>query len=187
MPAELMQHRGLDGHSSSSSCQQHCSDIEGGPSAAVSADAAIAAGSHQPGRGSGHEVCARNAASAAPAAGTGAAVDGQHNEQAQHDTKGALDNQAAFCAAFVGNAPVHGDTYCYHVDADPAGLPPSRSAKPPHCVRCLACTMPIAGRDRGLLHPGPFAVCLICHKCASLPNGRASHGEVHDCTMSSIV
>ena len=32
---------------------------------------------------------------------------------------------AVFCAQFVGNAAVAGDQYSYHVDADPADLPPS--------------------------------------------------------------
>ncbi|BDA51114.1 hypothetical protein COCOBI_17-3340 [Coccomyxa sp. Obi] len=37
-----------------------------------------------------------------------------------------LPEEAAFCAQFVGNAPVAGDTYTWHVDADPSTLPDSR-------------------------------------------------------------
>lgn len=32
-------------------------------------------------------------------------------------------DQAVTCAHFVGNAPVHGDEYTWHIDADPASLP----------------------------------------------------------------
>ena len=63
----------------------------------------------------------------------------QEAQQAQQDcsvSRSAASNdepaaygEAAYCAAFVGNAPVHGDSFCYHVDADPAGLPPSRYAQ----------------------------------------------------------
>ena len=35
-------------------------------------------------------------------------------------------DQTAFCAQFVGNAPVAGDTYTWHVDADPSTLPACR-------------------------------------------------------------
>ena len=59
-------------------------------------------------------------------AGSGSRSAASTDEPAAH-------GEAAYCAAFVGNAPVHGDSFCYHVDADPAGLPPSRSA---HCY-CL--------------------------------------------------
>ena len=72
--------------------------------------------------------------SAAAESGSGAHVrhagGAQDAQQAQRDcsiSRSATgEDQAAYCAAFVGNAPVHGDSFCYHVDADPAGLPPSR-------------------------------------------------------------
>lgn len=50
------------------------------------------------------------------------------SRSAVSDEGAAAHDKAAYCAAFVGNAPVHGDSFCYHVDADPAGLPPSRCA-----------------------------------------------------------
>ena len=74
-------------------------------------------------------------------------------QQAQQDCSGsgsaasdhepAAHGDAAHCAAFVGNAPVHGDSFCYHVDADPAGLPPSRCAQDSACrvPACLCCNL----------------------------------------------
>ena len=59
----------------------------------------------------------------------GAQQDSSSSRSAASDDKPAAHGEAAYCAAFVGNAPVHGDSFCYHVDADPAGLPPSRCAQ----------------------------------------------------------
>lgn len=39
--------------------------------------------------------------------------------------------ETAFCAQFVGNAPVAGDTYTWHVDADPSTLPDCRCVMVP--------------------------------------------------------
>lgn len=123
MPAEHMQHAGMDGQRSGQLSHQHASADINCSAAADNAEAATAADNLRSGPASGDNKAQSNITH-----GAGAAEKGRHSEQAQQDTAGPADHQAAFCAAFVGNAPVHGDTYCYHVDADPSGLPPSRFA-----------------------------------------------------------
>ena len=86
-------------------------------------------------------------------AGSGSRSAASKDEPAAH-------GEAAYCAALVGNAPVHGDSFCYHVDADPAGLPPSRCA----CCYSLgldasAATCAIALRGSAL-RDGPRACSL---------------------------
>lgn len=127
MPAEHMQSGSLNGVENSKPSQQP--DLGDNNSADQAVDSTI---------GSSHwAACGTSPAASShrkhgstlqtARANLGPAVTGQHAEEAQHDAAEAAGSQTAFCAAFVGNAPVHGDTYCYHVDADPAGLPPSRS------------------------------------------------------------
>ena len=156
MPAEHMQHTGVESYSSSLPSQHHHSNADRLQPAAESAGAAIAPDRPQLGGGSDCSVHAKSLTGAAPAVDSGAALNRQHAEQAQQATKGASDSQAAFCAAFVGNAPVHGDTYCYHVDADPAGLPPSRSAMPLHHAYIPPCAMP-----NRRLGQGPATSCSV--------------------------
>lgn len=151
MPAEHMQHTGLDGLGNSVS--QPGSTIHGALPAEDNADVVTASGCIWSGAGSGSQVNASASCGAAPTAGLDAAAGPQQfSEQAQHDASGSPGSQAAYCAAFVGNAPVHGDTYCYHVDADPSGLPPSRSAHPPpHACIPRSGRRPLQATDRDLL------------------------------------
>ena len=135
MPAEHMQHTGLDGPGDSMLLQPGPTSHVA-PPAEDNADAATASGSIWSEAGSGSQSNASKSSGAAPAAASGAAAGRQKRaEQVQRDAADPPDSQAAYCAAFVGNAPVHGDTYRYHVDADPSGLPPSRSAILRPCMR----------------------------------------------------
>lgn len=73
--------------------------------------------SEQHGEANGAEV---------PSGGLGGMVGGGEHECG---SGGQERGQAAFCAQFVGNAPVAGDQYTWHVDADPASFPESRCGK----------------------------------------------------------
>ena len=126
MPAEHMQHADWKGEGNWMPPQQHASAAHELLPAADSAVVAVAAAdSIQSGASSGKEAHA-SLSGAAPAAKIDPAVERQQAGQAQHEVNGTSESQEAFCAAFVGNAPVQGDTYCYHCDADPSSLPPSR-------------------------------------------------------------
>lgn len=64
------------------------------------------------------------APTAAAAAATSAAGPAGPREMGRGAAEsGAEPDQAVICAHFVGNAPVHGDEYSWHIDADPASLP----------------------------------------------------------------
>lgn len=130
MPAKHMQHTDWAGEGATLPPQQHdtaAHQLLPAADGAIVAAAAAAADSTQSRSSSGEDTHAGQSGAAA-AAGIDATAEGQHAEQAQHEVYGKPDSQGAFCAAFVGNAPVHGDTYCYHWDADPSSLPPSRCA-----------------------------------------------------------
>ena len=161
MPVEHMQSGSLDHHISSKPSQQ--AEVWAGESECAdstledSSNAPVAQGRHPEvckAASAKHTAAAQRSACIAAksnghASGLQSAdvgVDAQHVQPSQqardeHGAKGPDAAGAAFCAAFVGNAPVHGDSYCYHVDADPAGLPPSRCAaknSSPCVITCFA-------------------------------------------------
>ena len=121
--------------------EEHAS-APGGDVRQVASNAAAAAAAWQQadsaaaGPGSGAHVRQAGGVQEAQQAGSGSRSAASGDESAAH-------GEAAYCAAFVGNAPVHGDSFCYHVDADPAGLPPSRCAQDTACrvSVCLCCNM----------------------------------------------
>lgn len=127
MPAEHMQSSSLDRHISSGAASTQAKRCASKPQSAQ--DHTTAGSAPEP------QGCALQASSGAIPIRCEEGVDGsaqsaQHTQQVQHE--GPADSQApdsataAYCAAFVGNAPVHGDSYSYHLDADPASLPPCR-------------------------------------------------------------
>ena len=146
LPVEHMQNGSLDDYNSSKPCQKAETCVGN----SECADSAVEGSSHAPvAQGRHPEVCKAASAKHTAAAQRTACIaarsnrhasdlqsadvgaDAQHVQPSQqaHGAHSAAEPDAAdaaFCAAFVGNAPVHGDSYCYHVDADPAGLPPSR-------------------------------------------------------------
>ena len=107
MPAELMQAGSLPqderpgGEGVCPARGQHCQ--ENNVHAAAAEAVQLRPGSN--GRGDGGHTAPRQ---------------GGHQRQEQEQRE-----PAVFCAQFVGNAAVAGDQYSYHVDADPADLPPS--------------------------------------------------------------
>jgi len=166
MPAEHMQSGSLNDVGSSKPSQQP--DLADNSSADQAFDSTV---------GSGHwAACGTSPAASshrehgstlqtALAASSAPAVSGQHAEEAQHDAAEAAGSQTAFCAAFVGNAPVHGDTYCYHVDADPAGLPPSRSVPTLHVSAALL-GLCLHRKTSAFLHPARPNARLVLSLCS---------------------
>lgn len=124
MPAEHMQPSSGVAQGSADAGLDHCQRSEAEHCTAGSGcTAAICAGSDmgQERCGAGQGATARQSSASEPEADrapSAAATGGC--QQDNGGSAGQPDGAGVFCAQFVGNAPVAGDQFGYHVDADPA-------------------------------------------------------------------